>query len=454
MSEALKILIVDDEKEHRDTFRMILEAKGYTVGEAVDGTEALDVLSREYFSIVLSDVIMPGISGLELLKSIKGSYGDHVEVIMVTGYGSIETAVEAMKAGAFGYFIKTRSPEELLVEIERAQKFLNLRAQNQYLRQSSDTGRFLLKSKSRKMQLVFHLAETVAESNSNVLLLGESGVGKEVIAQMIHDRSSRREMPFIAVNCQLFSDNLMESELFGHEKGAFTGAMGRRIGRFEEASGGTIFLDEIGEMALNTQVKLLRVLEDKKIERIGSNKQIPVDFRLINATNRNIRQAIREGAFREDLFYRINTITIEIPPLRERREDIPDMIDLFVQKFSAEIKKDIHGVEEYTRQYLMNYNYPGNLRELKNMIERMVVLSQDGWLRMDSAGEPDRIRGSKSASGDVKPYREARRDFEIAYIQTIMDQTGQNVTKAAEIMGISRRQLFNKLTEYQMRSGN
>ncbi len=451
MIEPLKILIVDDEQEYRDTFRMILEAKGYTVGEASDGQQALEILNREYFPIVLSDVIMPGMGGLSLLNEIVSSYRERIEVIMVTGYGSVDSAVEAMRNGAFGYFIKTRNPDELMADIEKARKLLLLRTQNEYLRNNQAADRAILHSSSSRMQQIFATAEAVAGSRSNVLLLGESGVGKEVIAEMIHGRSARARMPFVAINCQFFSDSLMESELFGYEKGAFTGALGRRIGRFEEASGGTIFLDEIGEIALNTQVKLLRVLENRKIERIGSNKQIDVDFRLINATNRNLNQALRSGLFREDLFYRINTITLEIPPLRERREDIPDMIDFFVARYGTEMKKEIRGVEASTRRYLLSYDYPGNIRELKNMIERMVVLSPDGLLRLDALSLKQEPDAARAHPGKLLPYREARKEFEVRYIQDLMHSTANNITKAAEIMGISRRQLFNKITEYGLK---
>lgn len=452
MKDSLKILIVDDEKDHRDTFRMILEAKGYHVGEATDGREALDILDREYFPIILSDIMMPGMSGLDLLDEVLKLYKNRIEMIMVTGYGSIETAVKALKNGAFGYFIKTRSPDELLIEIEKAHKFLNLQAQNSFLQQNQGSSRFLLQSKNRKMQEVLEVANTVAKSKSNVLLLGESGVGKEVIAQTIHKSSERSEMPFVAINCQFFSESLMESELFGHEKGAFTGAMGKRIGRFEEASGGTVFLDEIGEMSLSTQVKLLRVLENRRIERIGSNKEIAVDFRLISATNKNLKQAIRAGAFREDLNYRINTITLEIPPLRERPEDIPDMIDFFMDLYRAELKKDILGMDESTKDHFLNYDYPGNIRELKNMIERMAVLTRDGWLKMETSTGKAGASVSLRHTGRLHSYKNAKREFEIHYIRQVLEKTENNITRAAGIMEISRRQLFNKMVELNLRT--
>ncbi|SKA77439.1 DNA-binding transcriptional response regulator, NtrC family, contains REC, AAA-type ATPase, and a Fis-type DNA-binding domains [Caloramator quimbayensis] len=450
MSDICKILIVDDEKEYRETYRIILESRGYIVGEAGSAKETLDILDYEYYPLVLSDIIMPDMDGLELLKEIKNRYDKSVEVIMVTGYGSIETAVNAMKMGAFGYFIKSHNPEELLIEIEKAKKIVNFQNQKIISINKKEGRRFLNQSKNPKMKEILNIIDTVASSNTNVLLLGESGVGKEVIAHMLHEKSNRSSMPFVAINCQAFSDNLLESELFGHEKGAFTGALDRRIGRFEQANGGTIFLDEIGEMSLNTQVKLLRVLEDKKIERVGSNKPINVDFRLIAATNRDIRREIKKGSFREDLYYRINTITIEIPPLRERKEDILDMINFFINLFSKELKKEIRGIDDETLEYLTKYDYPGNIRELKNIIERLVVLSKDGILRVKSTLEKTGKINSNNESSII-PYKEARRRFETEYILNVLKYCSNNITQAASIMNISRRQLFNKIIELNLK---
>jgi len=452
MNEVYKILVVDDEKDYRKSLRKILESGGYIVGEAESALEALDIIDCEYYPLILTDIYMPGMNGLKFLEEVKNRYEDSVKVILVTGYGSIDSAVQAMKLGAFGYYIKSHSLEELLIEVEKAKKIVNLQNQKKMDNKYNENKRFLYQSKNPRMIEILGIIDTIVDSSASVLLMGESGVGKEVLAKLLHSKSMRRDMPFVAINCQSFSDNLLESELFGHEKGAFTGASGKRIGRFEEANGGTVFLDEIGEMSLNTQIKLLRVLEDKKIERIGSNKSIAVDFRLISATNKNLPQAIKEKQFRDDLFYRLNTITIEIPPLRERKEDISDMINFFVDYYKSELKKDIKGIESQTMDYLLNYQYPGNIRELKNIIERMVVLSKNGILTINNAAAP---AASNECPGglkfELKNYREARREFEIYYFSNILKQCNNNITQASAMIGMSRRQLFNKIVEYNLK---
>lgn len=442
---------MDDEIEHRETMRMILESKGYMVGEASSGGEALDLLDEEFYPLVLCDYIMPGIDGLEVLKRIKKQYGDSIEVIIITGYGDVESAVEAMKLGAFGYFIKGNNPDEMLLEIEKAKKMLSLRKNHSLITKRNDKKRYLYQTKNPKMKEILSILEDVAKTNANVLLLGESGVGKEVIAQKIHEMSDRAKMPFIAINCQYFPSNLLESELFGHEKGAFTGANEKRIGRFEEANGGTIFLDEIGEISNDIQVKFLRVLENRTIERLGSNKQIPVDFRLISATNRDLVKEVKNNNFREDLFYRINTITIEIPPLRERKEDLEDMIYFFIDIFKEELKKDIKEIDSDTLRFLLNYDYPGNIRELKNIVERLVVLSKNGVLKMDNFGALNYSIKENKVNRPVTPYEVAKEEFEKEYFYNALKQYDFNVTKTADAIGISRRQLINKINKYNFR---
>lgn len=450
MKEVFKILIVDDEKEHRETYRMLLESRGFIIGEAKSGDEALNIMESEYYPIVLCDVVMPGLSGIEVLKKIKSNY-ESVEVIMVTGYGGVETAVEAMKIGAFGYFIKSHNPEELLIEIEKTKKLLNLQKKNNMISTKKNKERYLYQSKNPKMKELLNTLEDIGQSSANVLLLGESGVGKEIIAQRLHDISKRSNMPFIAINCQYYSTNLLESELFGHEKGSFTGANEKRIGRFEEANGGTIFLDEIGEISQEIQVKFLRVLENRKIERMGSNKQIEVDFRLICATNKNLLHEIQSGNFREDLFYRINTIILEIPPLRERKEDILDMINFFIDNYKMEFKKDITKIENETLEYLLNYSYPGNIRELKNIIERMFVLCKDGVLKMEGMESSTAKNFDSHKHFDILDFNLARANFEKEYLINALKLNDNNITKTAEVIGLSRRQLFNKINEYNLR---
>lgn len=457
MNKSTKILIVDDEIEYRETYRMLLEQRGFLVGEASCAKEALEILEREYYPIVLSDVIMPGEDGIYLLNQIKKVYENSIEVIIVTGYGSIESAVKAMRIGALGYFIKSGNPEELLKEIEKAKRLIKLQTKNDMTKNNINSKLYLSQTKNTRMLKVLDYVDAVSNSNSNILITGESGVGKEIIANLIHDKSDRNGMIFVPINCQAISDNLLESELFGHEKGSFTGATSKRIGRFEEASGGTIFLDEIGEMSLSTQIKLLRVLDNKKIERVGSSKQINVNFRLVTATNRNLKEEIKKGNFREDLYYRINTINIEIPPLKERKEDIEGMMYFFISHFSNEMKKEIISIDDKTKDFILNYDYPGNIRELKNIIERMIVLSKDGVLKREidlSKVKLIKYNGDDEDNEDdedIIPFKEAKRQFEIEYIRKILKKSDNNITKAAKIMNISRRQLFNKLTQYKLK---
>ena len=442
MSKYVKILIVDDESASRETLKMLLDNEGYSTTMAESAREALNLLEKEPFNIVITDLMMPDMNGIELLKTIKSQLMINAEVIMATGYASVESAIEAMKEGAFGYFIKGNSPEELLKEIDTAVTEMELRQK----RNDRSEGKYLLTTKSLKMGKIWSMVDLVAQANAPVLITGESGTGKEIIAEQIHLRSDRKDAPFVAVNCQQFPRTLIESELFGHEKGAFSGATARRIGKIEQASGGTLFLDEIGDVSESTQTKLLRILENKVVERLGSDKGIPVDFRLISATNRPIREMIEQGDFREDFYYRLNTIEINVPPLRERREDLPDLIDFFVSKYSDEMGKHFKGVEDKTMEFLLTNEYRGNIRELRNIIERMVILSKDGgWLAIrDTAGsaEEGRVHGAHLS------YREAKARFESDYIREMLSDYDGNITKAAENMGMSRRQLFNKITEY------
>lgn len=450
MNENIKLLIVDDEAEYRETYRMLLESRGFTVGEADSAEAALDILSKEYHPIVLTDVIMPGRDGLYLLEQIKAQYGNTVEVIVVTGYGSIDNAVKAMRNGALGYFIKSRNPGELFSEIEKARRVVRLESRKSLAERQAGGALYLHQSENPRIKGILADMEALSDSDCNVLITGESGVGKEIFAKHLHDKSARSEEIFLPTNCQAFSESLLESELFGHEKGAFTGATGRRIGRFEEAAGGTLFLDEIGELSPGTQVKLLRVLDSRRIERIGSNKSIPVDFRLVSATNRVLRKEIGSGRFREDLFYRINTVAFEIPPLRERREDLPGMIDFFVERIAREVKKEIKGPAPETLRYLLAHDYPGNVRELRNLLERMIVLSRDGVLRLEEAAGGS-VEARQAIREPLIPYRDAKRRFEKRYFAEALEHAGGNVTHAAKATGLSRRQFFNKITEYGLK---
>ncbi len=449
MKEIFKILVVDDEREARESLEMLLHAEGYSVSIAASATEALEILEGEYHPLVITDIMMPGMDGIVFLEKIKQIYKEEIEVIMLTAYGSIETAVQTTKMGAFGYFIKGNNPVDLLLEIRKAKSIMELKAiRNQ--QESNNQTQFLLSSKSPKMQEVWTIVSEVAKSNASVLITGETGVGKEIVASQIHLQSDRANKLFIPINCKNYPDKLIESELFGHEKGAFTGAVNKRIGKIESGSGGTIFLDEIGEMEVSTQVALLRVLETKQIERIGSNQLIDVNFRLLSATNRDLYQAVKNGTFREDFLYRINTIEIRVPPLRERKEDLPEFVAFFLNKYQKETGKQITHIPEETRHFLLEHSYPGNIREMKNIIERLVILSQDGTLSLHGLKLAENRTKPGSELKSLPPYKEAKQAFEISYIEQMLELCNNNISKAAEKMGISRRQLFNKITEYNI----
>lgn len=447
---VFKVLVVDDELEFRNVYKLMLQYKGYEVTLASSGEECLKVLEKNNFDLVLTDLKMDGIDGIELLQKIKEN-NYNCEVILITAFSTVENAVMAMKLGAFGYFIKGQDPQILLKEIEKLVKINELKNDCRIIRNNLMNFNYFLETSNNKFKEVLRISEKAAKSNSNILVLGESGCGKEVIAKYIHQCSNRKDKNFVAVNCQVFSDGLLESELFGHEKGSFTGAIEKRIGRFEEADKGTLFLDEIGEIPTNTQVKLLRVIENKSIERIGSNNKINIDLRLICATNKNLDKEIAEGKFREDLFYRINTIIIDVPPLRERKEDIPALITYFLNSFKSEMKKNISNIEDGLMEMLMNYDYPGNVRELKNIIERLVVLSENGKLRKkDLPAIKTRNEENFEFSTGLRTLREIRQNAEISYIKHVLMRCDNNISEAARVLDISRRQLYNKLYEYNI----
>lgn len=447
-NESVNILIVDDEADYRDTLSIFFEALGYSTEKVKSAEDALKLLDRKFFPIIVTDMMMDGMSGIDLLKIVKKEYADEIEVIMVTGYGSIETAVETIKTGAFGYFIKSHNPKELQEEVERAAKSMEIRKWKSI---EASKMNFVVSSKNPKMAKIWALVEKLADSDANVLITGESGTGKEIMANRIHELSGRKNEAFVPINCQSIPASLIESELFGHEKGAFTGANESHKGKLEKGNMGTIFLDEIGDMSTDMQGKLLRVLENHQIERVGSNVSIDVNFRVISATNKPLSDMVKEGSFRGDLMYRINTFEIDIPPLRERREDIPTFVNYFTRRYVAKTGKCICGISEDTWQFLLNYNYPGNVRELKNMIERMVILApKDGILHMDDKKGVGYLNEIEDM-GVVEPYRDAKRKWERNYIIGVLDKEYGNITKAADIMDLSRRQLFNKMKELNIK---
>jgi len=448
--DNFKILVVDDEIQYQEVINMILQSEGYKTKVASSGEEALEILKKEKFHLVLTDLKMNGMDGIHLLEEIKNNYMNSY-VMLITGFGTIKNAVEAMKKGALGYFIKGSNPAELLREIEKVKKECESTKKVEKI-----NNKFLLDTKNYNFRKILRIAKKAASADVNVLITGESGTGKEVMARFIYENSKRKNEKFVPVNCQAFSSGLLESELFGHEKGSFTGAFNKRIGRFEEAHGGTLFLDEVGEIDLNTQVKLLRVLENRTIEKIGSNKPIDVDFRLICATNKDFYEAIENKEFREDLFYRINTISIHLPSLKERKEDLPMLIDFFLKKSSAKYNKKIIKVEDDVMNHLLNYEYKGNIRELKNILDKLVVLSENGIIRKEfvSANVQPSIEqdcGNFIKLEDIKPLKEIKQEAEANYIKKVLERFNGNITKSAEYLEISRRQLFNKIVEYNVK---
>lgn len=467
MKQEFKILIVDDEKDYSDVLALILESEGYQVSKCNIPKNALSLIQNENFDLVLSDLIMPEMDGVTLLKEMKKLDPDLCFIIM-TAYGTIENAVTAMKEGAYSYAIKGVDPEELLKEIGDLTKIKKMNES------ASEGGRqaeseFMLETRNPVFRDLLSMASKAAKSDANILILGESGVGKEVLAQYIHRESRRNNNPFIATNCYTFTESLLESELFGHEKGAFTGALNSRVGRFEAAHGGTLFLDEIGDIPLPTQSKLLRAIETKTINRIGNNEDIKVDFRLISATNKNLEKEIKEGRFREDLYYRLSTIVLEVPPLRERKEDLPAILQYFLEKTQRSLGIPPLNISPVVMNLLLNYSYPGNIRELKNTIERIAVLSDNGQVNIESlsnligvadsvdletskdGGQSEDGLSGVGLDGGVVSLRTIKREAESKCIANALKKNNNNVSRTAQELGISTRQLFNKITEYGLK---
>ena len=445
-----KIMLVDDDKELLEVYDKIFKLNGFDVISCENGEKALNLLDRNQIAVVISDIIMPKMSGIELLQEIK-KRAPHTEVIMLTAEGSISGAVEAVKEGAFSYLVKPADVDDLISNIKKAAELAKIKNENEVLK-----GQIATMADGREFIGISHIAEElrqnariIGETDSAVLITGETGTGKEVLANMIHKCSNRADKPFICVNCGALNENLIESELFGSEKGAYTGAGGQRKGRFEIANGGTIFFDEIGELSLNMQTRLLRVLQEKSFERVGGYETIKSDFRLITATNRNLKQEVLENRFRADLYYRINIIPIEIPPLRERPEDIPVLFNSFLEAYSREMNKSANFVDDKTIKALQKYNWPGNVRELRNVVERMVVLSHDGILDLDAL--PEEIKDMLTDDKPAEALRTQTKAFEKEYIIRIMSKYDGNVAKAAEEMQIARKNLYKKLNEYDIK---
>jgi two-component system response regulator HydG len=445
-----KILVVDDEAPHRQMLEVVLGGEGYEIHQAGDGQEAINLVEERYYDLILMDNRMTEVDGIEALKKIK-EISPGIPVIIMTAYASVSTAVDALKSGAYDYLTKPLDIDELKILIDKALRHRQLEQENKYLKERLGD-RFDFSSiigRSPAMRDLFDTIALVAPSEATALIVGESGTGKELIANSIHHNSSRKERPFIKVNCAALPETLLESELFGHEKGAFTGAIARKQGRFQLAHRGSILLDEIGEMAPSTQAKILRVLQEREFEPLGGSQTVKVDTRVIAATNKNLEEEIQQGRFREDLYYRLNVVTLEVPPLRERREDISLLADFFLKQYAQKNRRLVKGFTPRAMDLLMRHAWPGNVRELENVVERAVIMG-----RSDMISElelPDAVRALEAKDGedviDLIPGRSLK-EMEREMIIRTLEEAGGNRTRTAEILGISRRTLQLKLKEY------
>ena len=450
--ERKKILIVDDDGSMRHMLSLILKREGYEVQAVGKGSEALNLVASESFDFILSDVVMPGMGGLELLQALKEKKVE-ATVIMMSAYGNLGTAVEAMKRGAYDYISKPFRPDEVLLALRKAEERENLRKENLRLRRevSREYAFGNIVGKSPKMMQLFDTIKKISEYKTSVLIIGESGTGKEMVARCLHYNSPRNNGPFEALNCGAIPETLLESELFGHEKGAFTDAKREKRGSFEMAHQGTLFLDEVGEMSLTAQVKLLRVLQEGEVKRLGSERAFTVDVRIIAATIQDLSRAAAEGKFREDLFYRLNVLPVHLPPLRERKEDIPLLVEHFIHKYNEQHRLNTEGVAEDVLARLLEYSWPGNVRELENAIERAMILAQGKKIEADCL--PSEVLGTrpswkKDLWGDEYSIKKASRIMEEELIRKALKKTGGNRSHAVKILEISHPALLSKIKEY------
>ncbi len=448
-----KILIVDDELILRNFLAETLKRKDFDVTTADSGESALPLLETHVYDLVITDMKMPGMTGMDLLKKVK-ELAPETLVVVITAYGSIGNAVDAMRLGAFNYLIKPFSPETIEAAIEKAQEHQALVEENRYLRQQvapggDSRGVDRIIGESAVMRGIMRDVKKVAKSNASIFINGESGTGKEVISHAIHYNSNRADRPYIRVNCAAIPETLIESEFFGHEKGAFTGAAAKRLGRFELANGGTLLLDEITEIPVALQAKLLRVIQEQEFERVGGSKLIRVDVRLVSTSNRNMMEAIEEKVFREDLYYRLNVVPINLPPLRDRRDDIMPLADYFLERFCIENHKAIKGFDESARDKILDYPWPGNIRELANIVERAVVMDYDQTVAAEHLVLNAMEAPQEARRGDQLPPGLALQELEKQYIMKTLSEQESNRTRTAELLGISIRTLRNKLNEYR-----
>jgi len=448
-----RILVVDDEKIKLITLLDALSKEGYEVEGCEDGLTALNKLEESGFDIVVADLKLPKMDGMELLRRIKENYSG-TEVIIMTAYGTIESAVSAMKMGAHDYITKPFPTEELLLKIKRLKKYQELTKENILLHSQLDEkyGLDNIIGKNKRMQEIYELIKTIAPGESNVVIYGESGTGKELIAHAIHHNSNRKNGPFIKVSCAVLSENLLESELFGHEKGAFTGAMTRKPGRFELADGGTIFMDDVDDMTPLVQVKLLRVLQEREFERVGGTETVKVNVRVVTASKKDLGEFVKAGRFREDLYYRLNVIAVHLPPLRERKDDIPLLVEHFLKKYAAKSGKKIEEISPDALSRMLEYNWPGNIRELENVMERAVVLNKGKAITVKdlptliAQGEPQTAITEKSPTTIEEVVKEAEKE----HIIRVLRETGGKKNETAKILGISRKTLWEKMKLYRL----
>jgi two-component system response regulator AtoC len=453
MSESVRVLIVDDEEIVRESLCGWLRNDGHAAATAAEGATALDMLRAEPWTVVLLDLKMPGLDGLQVLEEARKLRPD-ATYVMMTAFATVDTAVSAMKLGAFDYLVKPFDPEELSILVRRIASQQALVRENEDLRRAlkREHGFHEIVSRSAAMQRVFELASVAAKSSSTILVLGESGTGKEVLARAVHEESPRAHGAFVAVSCAALTETLLESELFGHEKGAFTGAVSRRKGKFEAAQGGTLFLDEVGDISPKLQLDLLRVLEERRIQRVGGNEPVDVDVRVVAATNRDLGKAVAAGQFREELFYRLNVIPITLPPLRERKEDLPLLVQHFLSRLSSELGRRVDGVSREAMAALAVYGWPGNVRELRNVLERGAVVAKGPLIQVADLGLPvsaSAAAGGRGDGGGGEPV--SLEEVERRHVAAVLAWTNGNVTQAARVLGIDRMTLYNKMKRYGLR---
>jgi len=458
MKETMeRILVVDDDAEIRGSVADVLRQASYDVDEAKDGKKAIKCIDAGSYDLVLTDLNLPKLDGMKVLKHVLDESPDTICIIL-TGFGTIKGSVEAIKMGAFDYISKPVKSDEIVIVVEKALKYRRLERENvllkQQLRKKYQFENFI--GDSKPIQKVFELIEKVADTDSTVLITGESGTGKELIAKAIHYNSYRRDNPMVVINCGAIPEELLESELFGHEKGAFTGAHKMRVGRFELANGGTIFLDEIGDMSPNLQVKLLRVLQEQKFERVGGTRTLEIDVRIIAATNKNLINAVNRGNFRQDLYYRLNVIPIKVPPLRHRKSDIPLLIDFFFKRIDPRKRNGISGFSSEAGEALVGYDWPGNVRELENMVERMSILANGDQVEMEDVPESIKGKGAKIEVVEVTipkdgiVFDQAVEEYEKKLILEALNETNWVKTKAAKLLNINRTTLIEKMKKKKL----